>query len=186
MSVPSDTLPAALPDADTALEAPVSRGEEFRDKLGTRDSRRSLGADELKRLTQLSAAHSLWALAQTFGLVVLTAVLGLCAFSLLRASAGPERLAGAALLVLAIVLMGCWQHGLAIISHESTHYRLFESRAANDWVGRVSGMLIGVSTFSYRIVHRLHHNHLYEEIDPDMALMAGYPGFHHDAARRAE
>jgi fatty acid desaturase len=76
---------------------------------------------------------------------------------------------------MAIVLMGCWQHWLAIISHESTHYRLFESRAANDWVGRFAGMSIGVSTFAYRIVHRLHHNHLYEEIDPDMALMAGYP-----------
>jgi hypothetical protein len=28
---------------------------------------------------------------------------------------------------------------------------------------------------TYRIIHRIHHNHLYEPIDPDLALMAGYP-----------
>ena len=160
---------------ETRLEAPVSRGEEFRDKLGiqltTQGARKSLTREELAHFTQLSLPHSLWCLLQTCGLLALTLALGLYAFSVITL----KPLAGAPLLVMACILMGCCQHWLAIISHESTHYRLFESRAANDWVGRIAGMLIGVSTFSYRIVHRLHHNHLYEEIDPDMALMAGYP-----------
>ena len=81
------------------------------------------------------------------GLLVLTLALGLYAFSII----GPKPLVGAPLLVLSVILVGCWQHWLAIISHESTHYRLFESRAANDWAGRIAGMLIGVSTFAYRI-----------------------------------
>ena len=156
---------------ETRLEAPVSRGEEFRDKLTTQGARKSLTREELAHFTQLSLPHSLWCLIQTYGLLVLTIAMGLYALSILTL----KPLVGALLLVMAFILMGCWQHWLAIISHESTHYRLFESRAANDWVGRISGMLIGVSTFSYRIVHRLHHNHLYEAIDPDMALMAGYP-----------
>ena len=156
---------------ETRLEAPVSRGEEFRDKLTTQGARKSLTREELAHFTQLSLPRSLWCLIQTYGLLALTLALGLYALSIIRL----QPLVGGPLLVMAFILMGCWQHWLAIISHESTHYRLFESRAANDWVGRVSGMLIGVSTFSYRIVHRLHHNHLYEAIDPDMALMAGYP-----------
>ena len=28
---------------------------------------------------------------------------------------------------------------------------------------------------TYRLVHNIHHHHLYEPIDPDLALMAGYP-----------
>ena len=28
---------------------------------------------------------------------------------------------------------------------------------------------------SYRVLHRLHHNHLYESRDPDLPLHAGYP-----------
>jgi fatty acid desaturase len=157
--------------AETALEAPVERGEEFRDKLSTQSARRSLSGEELARLTKLSAAKSVLSLAQTFVCLVGTTALGLYAFSII----GPKPLVGGLLLALAIVLMGFWQHALGIISHESTHYRLFESRSANDWVGRIAGMLIGTSNFSYRIVHRLHHNHLYEPMDPDMALMAGYP-----------
>lgn len=160
---------------ETHLEAPVRRGEEFRDKLGiqltTQGARKSLTREELAHFTRLSLPHSLWCLTQTYGLLALTLALGLYALSIITL----KPLVGAPLLVVAVMLMGCWQHWLAIISHESTHYRLFESRAANDWAGRISGMLIGVSTFSYRIVHRLHHNHLYEAIDPDMALMAGYP-----------
>jgi len=156
-SVPIDKI-------TTPLEAPVPPGEEFRD----RNPRRALSSDELAQFTKLSDLRSAWSLVQTYGLVALTASLGCYGLALHSA-------AGILMVAVAVVLMGCWQHWLAIISHESTHYRLFASRALNDLLGRLSGMLVGVSTFSYRIVHRLHHNHLYQPIDPDMALMAGYP-----------
>jgi fatty acid desaturase len=151
----------------TRLEAPVRPGEEFRD----RNPRRVLSPDDLAPLTRLSTARSLAALGQTVGLLVATAALGLWGFALWREG----QAWGLAAIGLGLLLMGCWQHALAIISHESTHYRLFANRVANDAVGRLAGMLIGVSTFSYRIVHRVHHNNLYEAIDPDLALMAGYP-----------
>jgi hypothetical protein len=28
---------------------------------------------------------------------------------------------------------------------------------------------------TYRVIHRLHHNNLYGELDPDTALHGGYP-----------
>lgn len=152
----------------TALETPVEKGEEFRDK----NPRRVLSANELAPLTRLSNWRSIRSLGRTVVLLAATFALGLFGFELWR---GGAYLAGLVAIVPAIVLMGCWQHALAIISHESTHYRLFANRRANDFAGRIAGMLIGVSTYSYRIVHRVHHNNLYEAIDPDLALMAGYP-----------
>ncbi|MBL8383178.1 MAG: fatty acid desaturase [Burkholderiales bacterium] len=154
--------------AGTGLEAPVARGEEFRD----RNPRRLLTGAELAQFTRLSDWRSAAAIARTLALIAATAGAGLAGFALVR---GGSPAAGLALVALAVVLTGCWQHALAILSHEATHYRLFADRAANDLVGRIAGMLIGVSTFSYRIVHRVHHNNLYEAIDPDLALMAGYP-----------
>ncbi|MGQ0510960.1 MAG: fatty acid desaturase family protein [Betaproteobacteria bacterium] len=143
----------------TKPEAPVVRGEEFRDQ--ERPARR-LPAAELSPLTALAPARSVASLAWSYGGLALCIGLALAFWT-------PW------VVIPCVLAIACFQHSLAIISHEATHYRLFESRAANDLVGRVSGMLIGVSTFSYRIVHRLHHNHLYQSADPDIALMAGYP-----------
>ena len=157
--------------ATTALETPVPQGEEFRD----RNVRRRLPAEELAPLTRLSNWKSLQALLQTVCLICMTAALGGFGLKLLRNTSGAEPWLGLGMIVIAVLLMGCWQHALAIISHESTHYRLFANRSANDVIGRIAGILIGVSTYSYRIVHRVHHNNLYEAIDPDLALMAGYP-----------
>ena len=157
--------------ATTTLETPVRQGEEFRD----RNVRRRLPAAELAPLTRLSNWKSLQAIMQTVSLVAVTAALGVFGMNFLHNGSGGEPWFGLCMIVVAVLLMGCWQHALAIISHESTHYRLFANRSANDVVGRLAGMLIGVSTYSYRIVHRVHHNNLYEAIDPDLALMAGYP-----------
>ena len=157
--------------ATTALETPVRKGEEFRD----RNVRRRLPAAELAPLTRLSNWRSLLALAQTISLTIATATLGVFGLNLFSSETGALSWLGLCMVLAAIVLTGCWQHALAIISHESTHYRLFANRGANDVVGRIAGMLIGVSTYAYRIVHRVHHNNLYEAIDPDLALMAGYP-----------
>jgi fatty acid desaturase len=49
------------------------------------------------------------------------------------------------------------------------------SRRLNDLAGRLCAAPLGISMLTYRLVHRIHHNHLYEPIDPDLPLMAGYP-----------
>jgi fatty acid desaturase len=42
-------------------------------------------------------------------------------------------------------------------------------------VGRFCATVQGLSMCTYRVIHRLHHNNLYGELDPDTALHGGYP-----------
>jgi fatty acid desaturase len=75
----------------------------------------------------------------------------------------------------AVLAMAAGQHGLAVLMHESAHQRLFRARWLNDVVGKLCAWPMGLSMLTYRMIHRVHHNHLYEKIDPDLALIAGYP-----------
>ena len=77
--------------------------------------------------------------------------------------------------VIAIIIIGTRQHALIVLAHDATHYRLFKPRWLNDLIGRMCGMVSGVSMCSYRVIHRLHHNHLYQDQDPDIPLHGGYP-----------
>ena len=73
------------------------------------------------------------------------------------------------------VLIGIQQHALFVLAHDSAHYRLYGTRWLNDAIGRFVGTIGGVSMMSYRVIHRLHHNNLYGEVDPDIAFHGGYP-----------
>jgi fatty acid desaturase len=152
------------------------RGEEFRDDLrplhagggtsaagsGNAQARRVLSAAELAPLTTLSNARSALALFQT--LLLISSGIGIALW------AGPS-----AWVLLAVVVIGVAQHGLFILAHEAAHYRLFSHRGVNDVIGRLVGMAGGVSMCTYRVTHRLHHNHLYTAEDPDTAIHGGYP-----------
>ena len=74
-----------------------------------------------------------------------------------------------------MLVIGVAQHAVFILVHEAAHYRLFAARWANDGLGRFMGMAAGLSMCTYRVTHRLHHNHLYTEEDPDTAIHGGYP-----------
>ena len=142
-------------------------GEEFRDDLrspGSRNAqaRRLLSAAELSPLTQLSTPKSLLAIGQTLALIALALGLAIATWP-------------SPWMALSIVVIGICQHGLFILAHESAHYRLFASRLANDLVGRILGTIGGVSMCTYRVTHRLHHNNLYTDDDPDTAIHGGYP-----------
>ena len=143
------------------------QGEEFRDDHrapGSRNAqaRRLLSPQELAPLTRLSTGRSLLSIAHTFGLIGAALWLGLATWP-------------SAWMLLSIVVIGIAQHGLFILAHEAAHYRLFAHRAANDAVGRFVGMIGGISMCTYRVTHRLHHNNLYTEEDPDTAIHGGYP-----------
>lgn len=142
-------------------------GEEFRVRepaaSGAAAARRRIAPAVVARLTRVDPVRGWWTVANTFGLLALLAALGIAGWNLVWPP------------LLALVLMPAAQHRLAILSHEATHYRLFQSRAMNDGIGWLASALIGVSVYGYRVIHRIHHNHLYEKIDPDMPLQAGYP-----------
>lgn len=149
------------------MEALARSGEEFREDLrapGARnaEARRLLTATELAPLTRLSTWRSLAALAQTLGLVGGAVALGWLTWP-------------SGWIVPAIVVIGIAQHGLFILAHEAAHYRLFAHRGTNDAIGRLLGMASGISMCTYRVTHRLHHNNLYGDEDPDTAIHGGYP-----------
>jgi fatty acid desaturase len=140
-------------------------GEEFRDDLrGTAaaNARKLLPADLLAELTRMSAWRSALAVAQTLGVIALAIGLAWTSFT-------------AWVVVPAVLLIGIQQHALFVLTHDAAHYRLFETRWINEVVGRAFGTFGGISVCSYRVIHRLHHNALYSNVDPDIALHGGYP-----------
>jgi fatty acid desaturase len=154
-------------------------GEEFRDDLrplhgaagrpvplragqGNAAARRLLSPPELAPLTRLSDLRSLSALALTVGLSAAAIAAGLALWP------SPWVLA-------CVLLIGVQQHAFFVLAHEAAHYRLLGHRGMNDLLGRAIGMAGGISMCTYRVIHRLHHNHLYGEQDPDTAIHGGYP-----------
>jgi len=154
------------------VERGERHGEEFRADLrplarpapgaGNASARRILSAAELAPLTELSDARSLVAMAHTALVIALASAFGLWAWP-------------SPWVALAVVAVGVEQHALFILAHDAAHYRLLRNRALNDAVGRAIGMATGISMCTYRVIHRLHHNNLYTDEDPDTAIHGGYP-----------
>lgn len=144
-----------------------SRGEEFREDRrepghGNAAARRLLTAAELAPLTRLSNTRGLAALAQTLGLIALAVAAGIALWP-------------SPWVLLPVLVIGVQQHALFILAHQAAHYRLHTHRGVNDALGRAIGMAGGISMCTYRVTHRLHHNHLYAAEDPDTAIHGGYP-----------
>src|SRR4051812_1697213 len=134
------------------------KGEEFKD-----DFRQSLPKDLIQRLTRRSAWRATAAVLEDFAVIALAGGGGL-AF-----------LPNPVWVVFAVLVIGTRQHALFVIAHEAAHYLLYQNRKLNDAVGRICATVQGLSMCTYRVIHRLHHNNLYGELDPDTALHGGYP-----------
>ena len=134
------------------------KGEEFKD-----DFRRALPKALVLDLTRRSAWRASLAVLEDF--IVLALGIG----------AALHWWPNPLVVALAVLVIGSRQHALFIIAHDSAHYLLFGSRALNDAVGRLCATIQGLSMCSYRVIHRMHHNNLYGELDPDTALHGGYP-----------
>ncbi len=134
-------------------------GEEFRE-VGDRLDR--LPSEIIRRLCTINSAKSALAVLQTFGVIAAALWVATTWWSI-----------GA--VVIAFVVIVTRQQALFVLAHDAAHYRLFKHRGWNDVVGRLCASVVGISMCTYRVVHRLHHNHLYEARDPDIPLHAGYP-----------
>jgi len=147
------------------------RGEEFRDDLRGVDAGPALGANEVRRLlpasvvadlTRLDPWRASYAIAQTLVLAAGALAIAWTHFEIW-------------VVVPAVLLIGTQQHALFVLAHDAAHYRLFESRWLNECFGHGFGALGAIPVGSYRVIHRLHHNNLYSDVDPDIALHGGYP-----------
>ncbi len=78
--------------------------------------------------------------------------------------------------LLAIMIIGARQLGLAILMHDAAHGLLFRSRRINDWV---ANWLCSYPVFAdvniYRPYHMTHHRNTQTADDPDLALSAPFP-----------
>jgi fatty acid desaturase len=135
-------------------------GSEFREDSR---QRRPLPADVLWVLTTMDDSRAWRSIAKNVAAIVLLVSAGLVYW---------ETLWIIPILMLPIALT---QQACFVMAHDGAHYRLFKSRSLNDVVGRMFATVVGISMCSYRVVHRLHHNDLYGETDPDIALHGGYP-----------
>ena len=134
------------------------KGEEFKD-----DYRRALPKALVLELTRRSAWRATLAVLED--LTVLALAIGAALYW------WPNPL----VIALAVFIIGTRQHALFIITHDAAHYLLYQRRWLNDFVGRACATPSGLSMCSYRVIHRMHHNNLYGELDPDTALHGGYP-----------
>ena len=115
---------------------------------------------ELRRIDSFRNVFTVaWALSLSFGVVI---------------AAGRVNTWWAYLL--AFFVMGGSHARLNILGHEAAHRLLFDSRRANDWVGR---WVLAYPTFqalmAYRRAHFAHHRDELGPNEPDAALYAGYP-----------
>jgi fatty acid desaturase len=133
-------------------------GEEFKN-----DFRRELPREVVLQLTRRSGWRATVAVLHDVAVIAATAALALYYW--------PQPL----VILLAILIIGSRQHALFVIAHDAAHYLLYDNRRLNDAVGRACAMVQGLSMRTYRVIHRLHHNNLYGELDPDTALHGGYP-----------
>jgi len=134
------------------------KGEEFKD-----DFRKALPKEVLAQFTRRSAWRA------SLGIIQDLFFIGIAVSAALYFWPNPLVIA------LAVILIGTRQHALFVIAHDAAHYLLYQNRRVNDLVGRAAATVQGLSMCTYRVIHRLHHNNLYGELDPDTALHGGYP-----------
>jgi fatty acid desaturase len=78
--------------------------------------------------------------------------------------------------LLAVMVIGGRQLGLAILMHDAAHGLLFENRRLNDWVGSwLCAFPVFTSLSLYRPYHLSHHRHTQQEQDPDLGLSRPFP-----------
>ena len=78
--------------------------------------------------------------------------------------------------LVALVVLGGRQLGLAVLMHECSHRALFRSRWMNDHLGRwLCAAPVWQRLEDYRAHHMKHHNFTGTERDPDLGLVTPFP-----------
>ncbi len=78
--------------------------------------------------------------------------------------------------ILAIVIIGTRQLGLAILMHDAAHNALFKTLSWNNWLAdALCAWPMMARTDAYRRYHLVHHTHTQQEDDPDLILSKPFP-----------
>ncbi len=120
-------------------------------------------SDEIRPLAARSDLWGYWLIAHCWGTIALALVL----FAYF-----PNPLT----FILAVIIIGSRQLGLAILMHEAAHAAMFKTKALNEFVGEwLCGRPILADMFEYRTYHLKHHRFTQTENDPDLRLSAPFP-----------
>lgn len=122
-----------------------------------------LTRDELRLFTRASDLMGWWAIAFDWALI---------AGSLALVAAWPNPLS----VLVALVIIGGRQLGLAVLMHEASHRSLFATRWLNDVAGKwLCAAPVWSDVERYRPYHLEHHSFAGTERDPDLGLIEPFP-----------
>jgi fatty acid desaturase len=119
--------------------------------------------EEWRRLTARSSWHGMWLVAHAWGAIIASIAL---------VTIWPNPLTW----LLAVMVVGTRQLGLAILMHEAAHGGLHSNQAINEFVGQwLCAVPVGADLASYRSYHLQHHRFTQQPEDPDLSLSAPFP-----------
>ena len=122
-----------------------------------------LTSEELKYFTERSDTRGAWIVLFNWGFIA-------AIFALVALWTNPLTI------MLAIVLLGGRQMGLAVLMHEAGHKSLFRSPRLNEWVGQwLCAYPILGDCDAYGASHREHHRTAGTDADPDLPNYQDYP-----------
>ena len=118
---------------------------------------------EWGRLTSRSSLRGMWLVAHAWGTI-------LAAIALVTLWPNPLTW------LIAVMVVGARQLGLAILMHEAAHGGIHANKAINEWVGQwLCAVPVGADLASYRSYHLQHHKFTQQPEDPDLSLSAPFP-----------
>jgi len=78
--------------------------------------------------------------------------------------------------LIAIIIVGGRQLGLAILMHDAAHGLLHNNRKINNFLGQwLTGAPTGSDVYAYRTYHLTHHKFTQQPEDPDLGLSKPFP-----------
>ena len=120
-------------------------------------------SEEWSRLTSRSAWRPLWLVVHAWGTIAAAVAL---------VALWPNPLTW----LIAVMIVGTRQLGLAILMHEAAHGGLSTNKTINEFVGQwLCAVPVGADLASYRTYHLAHHRFTQQPEDPDLSLSAPFP-----------
>jgi fatty acid desaturase len=120
-------------------------------------------SEEWRRLTSRSSWRGMWLVAHAWGTIIAAVAL---------VTIWPNPLTW----LIAVMIVGTRQLGLAILMHEAAHGGLHANKAINEFVGQwLCAVPVGADLASYRAYHLQHHRFTQQPEDPDLSLSAPFP-----------
>ena len=127
------------------------------------DPRAVFTPQEWSGLTSRSPWRGLWLVAHCWGTIVASVAL---------VAIWPNPLTW----LIAVMIVGTRQLGLAILMHEAAHGGLHANKWVNEFLGQwLCAVPVGADLSSYRSYHLQHHRFTQQPEDPDLSLSAPFP-----------